>query len=130
MYQTHYPKTMKKLLKSFSYAWQGIVFAFKTQQNFRVEIILAFAVTIAAIMFQVSTLEWIIICINIFLVLSLELVNTALENTCNLYSTNINPTIKIIKDTAAASVLLVAIGSFVCASIIFLPKLINLYYEK
>ena len=121
---------MKKLLKSFSYAWQGIKFTFKTQQNFRIEILLALVVTIAAVVFQVSNTEWIIICINIFLVLSLELVNTALENTCNLYSTNINPTIKIIKDTAAASVLLVAIGSFVCAAIIFLPKLINLYYEK
>ena len=117
---------MKKLLKSFSYAWQGIVFTFKTQQNFRIEIVLASAVTIAAIVFKVSSIEWIIICINIFLVLSLELINTALENTCNLYTTQINPTIKIIKDTAAASVLLVAFGSFICAAIIFLPKLINI----
>ena len=126
MYKINHPKTMKKLLKSFSYAWQGMVFAYRTQQNFRIEILLALTVTIAAIVFQVSNTEWIIICINIFLVLSLELINTALENTCNLYSTNINPTIKIIKDTAAAAVLLVAIGSFVCASIIFLPKIIKL----
>ena len=121
---------MKKLFKSFSYAWQGIVFAFKTQQNFRLEICFALAATIAAIEFQLSALEWVVICINIFLVLSLELVNTALENTCNLYTTQINPTIKIIKDTAAASVLLVAIGSFISAAIIFLPKIINFYYEK
>ena len=117
---------MKKLLKSFSYALQGIVFAFKTQQNFKIEILLALSITVAAILFQVSAMEWIVICINIFLVLAFELVNTALENSCNLYTTKINPIIKIIKDTAAASVMLIAMGSLVTACIIFLPKIIKL----
>jgi diacylglycerol kinase len=112
----------KKLLHSFGFAFKGIETAFKTQQNFRIEIAAAFFTIAFGIMYKINSLEWLVILICIAFVLCLELVNTALENMCDVYSTAKNPTIKIIKDTAAAAVLVAAIISVSIALIIFLPK--------
>ena len=59
------------------------------------------------------------------LVLSLELLNTALENICDIVSKDFDPLIKIVKDTAAGAVFLSAAGSAVMGAVIFLPKIIH-----
>ena len=61
------------------------------------------------------------------LVLSLELMNTAIEKICDLISKDIHPVIKVVKDISAAAVLIAAIGSLFTGAIIFLPKLLNLF---
>lgn len=114
---------MKKLFFSFGYALQGIATAFKTQQNFRIETAAAITVIIVSFILKISFPEWLVILICIGFVMSLELVNTALENMCNAYTTDINPIVKIVKDTAAAAVLVAAVIAFVIALIIFIPKI-------
>ena len=59
--------------------------------------------------------------------MSLELVNTAIEEVVNLASPSINPVAKISKDVAAGAVLLSALFSVVVGIIIFLPKFISLF---
>jgi undecaprenol kinase/diacylglycerol kinase (ATP) len=59
-------------------------------------------------------------------VLVLEALNTALEYMCDLITKDVHPGIRIIKDVAAAAVLLAATGSVLIGLIIFLPKLISL----
>ena len=61
------------------------------------------------------------------LVTSLELMNTAIEETVNLASPEIHPLAKVSKDVAAGSVLLSAIFSAIIGLIIFLPKFIDLF---
>ena len=61
------------------------------------------------------------------LVLSLELMNTAIEKICDLITKDIHPVIKVVKDISAAAVLIAAIGSLFTGAIIFLPKLLNLF---
>jgi diacylglycerol kinase len=56
----------------------------------------------------------------------MELLNTAIEKICNLITKDIHPVIKVIKDIAAAAVLIVALGRFICGIIIFLPKILEL----
>jgi diacylglycerol kinase (ATP) len=114
---------IKKLLHSFGYAFQGIVIAFKTQQNFRIETVAAIIAIVAGFVFHITALEWLVVLLCIASVLCLELVNTALESMCDVYSTAINPTIKIVKDTAAAAVLIASFIAFVIALIIFIPKI-------
>ena len=75
---------MKKLLKSFKYAFEGIFTGIKEEQNMKVHIVIMILVIIFGIMLKISTIEW-IICIVLFgLVISMELVNTAIENTVDL----------------------------------------------
>ena len=75
---------MKKLLKSFKYAFDGIYTGIKEEQNMKIHITIMILVIIFGIMLKISKAEW-IICIILFgLVISMELINTAIENTVDL----------------------------------------------
>ena len=67
------------------------------------------------------------ICIAI--VLCLEMVNSAIEQLCNMVTKEFHPSIGKIKDISAGAVLLASILSFVIGCFIFLPKIISLTHE-
>ena len=72
---------------------------------------------------KVDTIEWTILILCMILVLSLEMINSAIEKICDLIQPNQHPQIKIIKDVAAGAVLLASIGAAIIGAIILLPKL-------
>ncbi len=76
---------------------------------------------------NISNTEWLILCILIAMVFSLEIMNSAIENLCDHITPQQNNTIKKIKDLAAASVFVASVISVVCGAIIFLPKLCDLF---
>ena len=115
-----------KLLRSFRFAFNGLAYALRTQQNFRIHLVILLGVVIAGWVLQVNKTEWMFIICCAMLVLILELINTALEYLCDIVTTELHPAIKIIKDVSAAAVLLGAMGSVVVGMIIFLPKLATL----
>lgn len=116
----------KRLINSFKYAFEGIIAALKSEQNLKVHILIMILVIILGIIFKISQIEW-IICIILFgFVISLELVNTAIENTVDLVTMEKNPKAKIAKDVSAASVLIVAVMSAIIGLIIFIPKLLGI----
>ncbi len=117
---------MKKLIKSFKYAFEGIVAGIKEEQNMKIHISIMILVIIFGILLKISKMEW-IICIILFgFVISMELVNTSIENIVDLITLEKNPKAKIIKDVAAGAVLISAITSAIIGLIIFIPK-INIY---
>lgn len=89
-----------------------------------VHIIAAVLICITGFYFNLTSVEWVVIVLCIVLVISFELINTAIEELCNMVHPEEHPIIKKVKDIAAAAVLVAAIGSVVAALIIFLPKLI------
>lgn len=114
---------MKEFIKSFQYAIEGIIVAIKKERNLKIHICIMVSVIICGFIFKISTTEW-IICIILFgLVISLELVNTAIENVVDLVTLEKNPKAKIAKDVAAGAVLISAIASAIIGLIIFIPKL-------
>ena len=113
----------KKLINSFKYAFRGIITALKKEQNMKIHFIIALCVIIAGIILKISTMEWLICLILIGLVISLELVNTALEQTVDIAMPEINEKAKIAKDVAAGAVLVSAIISAIIGLIIFMPKI-------
>ncbi|MEO7529774.1 MAG: diacylglycerol kinase family protein [Sediminibacterium sp.] len=118
---------MIKLVRSFGYAWQGILYCIKTQLNFRIHLVVLSMVIIGGFILHIGTTEWLFIIGCAMLVLALELLNTAIEKLCDTISTEIQPEIKIIKDVSAAAVLLSAAGSVVTGIIIFFPKMMQLF---
>lgn len=115
---------MKKVLKSFKYAFDGIFTGIKEEQNMKIHIIIMILVIIFGIMLKISKMEW-IICIILFgLVISMELINTAIENTVDLVTKEKNEQAKIAKDVAAGAVLVSAITSAIIGLIIFVPKIL------
>ena len=116
---------MKKLIKSFKYAIEGIITGIKQERNMKIHIIIMILVIIFGIILKISKIEW-IICIILFgFVISLELVNTAIENTVDLVTLEKKTKAKIAKDVAAGSVLVSAITSIIIGLIIFIPKIIR-----
>ncbi len=118
---------MKKLLKSFKYAFEGIFTGIKEEQNMKIHITIMILVIIFGIMLKISKTEW-IICIILFgLVISMELINTAIENTVDLITKEKNEQAKIAKDVAAGAVLVSAIASAIIGLIIFVPKILLIF---
>lgn len=116
--------TMKQK-NTFIHAAGGIGHTFLKETNFRVHVaVMALAVALGVVL-HISAMEWLFVAGCSMLVLSMELINTAIENICDLISKEYHPLIKIIKDVAAAAVLVSAAGSVVTGGIIFFPKLFH-----
>lgn len=116
-------KGRKKLINSFKYAFSGIFLSFKTERNMKIHFLVMFLVIVMGLLFKISTFEW-IICILLFgLVISLELINTAIEKTVDLAMPKINENAKIAKDVSAGAVLISAICSAIIGLLIFIPKI-------
>ncbi len=114
---------MKNFFTSFKYAFAGIISSIKTERNFKVQSLSAALVLLFAFILKVDTIEWTILILCMILVLSLEMINSAIEKICDLIQPNQHPQIKIIKDVAAGAVLLASIGAAIIGAIILLPKL-------
>ena len=119
-------KGFKRLFKSFTYAFEGLKYAFKYEQNILVHSLATILVIIAGIFFKISLMEWLIITLIIGLVIATELINTSIEATIDLITQETHPLAKIAKDTAAAAVLIFGLAAIIIALIIFLPKILIL----
>lgn len=115
---------MKNFFASFKYAFAGFFYTLKKERNFKVQLFATVMVIAAAFIFKVNNPEWALLIICSVLVLSLEMMNTAIEKICDLLHPEKHPQIKIIKDVAAGAVLLAAIGASIIGLIILLPKLL------
>ena len=110
------------LYKSFGYAFQGIFTCIRNERNMKIHCGAAVLVVIAGIVLGLSVTEW-CICLGLFgMVMSLELLNTAVEAVVDLVTQERKPLAKIAKDTAAGAVLIAAIMAAVVGLIIFVPK--------
>ena len=116
-----------KVIRSFRYAYDGIVYCCKTQFNFRIHLAVLAFVIIAGMVLGINKTEWLFIIVWSVLVLVFEMTNTALEFLCDTISKDFHPGIKVIKDVAAGAVLICAAGSVVTGIIIFLPKILGLF---
>lgn len=117
---------IKRLGKSFMYAFDGLKYAFKYEQNILIHTLATILVIICGIYFQISTFEWLVLCLIIGLVIATELINTSIEATIDLITNEVHPLAKVAKDTAAAAVLVFGITAIVIGIIIFVPKLFGI----
>jgi len=118
-----------KRIKSFVYAFNGLKILIKEEHNSRIHFFATIVVLIASIVLKISLFEWIAIIFAIGFVISLEVVNSAIENIADFISPEKDEKIKKIKDLAAAAVLISAITAFIIGLIVFLPKFHELYYS-
>jgi diacylglycerol kinase len=110
------------LNKTFSTAFNGIKYFFKTERNGKIQAGVSLITILSGLYLRITAVEWIIIVLCMGLVLALEMINTALEHLCNMIHADYHPSIKIIKDIAAGAVLTFSAVSVVAGLIIFLPK--------
>lgn len=114
---------MSRLMRSFSHAYKGILFALHNEKNFQIEIIGGTLAVILMLFFPLSGLERALIILSIALVLTLELANTALERVMDILKPRIHPYARVIKDVMAGAVLLVSLAAIAIGVAIFVPYL-------
>ncbi|MBD2278166.1 diacylglycerol kinase family protein [Aphanizomenon flos-aquae] len=115
------------LFVSFKYAWAGITYAFQTQRNFRIHVAVCALAIGLSVFLQLETVEVSIIAITSGLVLTLELVNTAIESIVDLtVKQSYHELAKVAKDCAAGAVLVSALVALLVASILIFPPLATL----
>lgn len=108
-----------KLIKSFRYAFAGLVVAIKEQVNLRIHVATALLVIAAGFYFQITPGEWAVILFSMALVISLELVNTSIENLTDLVTLERKPLAGKVKDIAAAAVMVSCIAAMIIGLVVF-----------
>ena len=116
---------LKRLAKSFKYAFKGAVKTFKEEQNLRIQSKVGILVLIFASVLGLNKLEIVILIFSISLVLVMELVNSAIERVGDVLKPRLNGYIKEIKDIMAAAVMIASFSSVVIGVIIFWPYLLE-----
>ena len=114
-------------LQSLKNAINGILSVIKSGKNIKIQLVLAIIAIMAGFIFKITNIEFLILILTIFFVLVSEFMNTARENLCDLYTTEYNEKIKLIKDIGAGAVTLSAIASVCVGLIMFLPKVLILF---
>ncbi len=117
------PFSILSRIKSFKYAFAGIVDFFKSEHNAFIHLLATIVVVILAIMFHVSGIEMIALIFAFGFVWVAELFNTAIEKIMDFISTEQHPNIKFIKDLSAAAVLVAACVAIAVGCFVFIPKL-------
>ncbi|MFH0891740.1 MAG: diacylglycerol kinase family protein [Candidatus Falkowbacteria bacterium] len=112
---------IKRLAKSFKYAFQGLVKTFKEEQNLKLQTGIALLAVILAVFFGISRLEWCFLVFTIGLVILMEIANSAVERITDVLKPRINSYVKEIKDIMAAAVMLSSMVAIIIGLIIFFP---------
>ena len=119
----------RNLSDSLEFAITGIFTAFKEERNMKKHAISAVLAVIAGLIFRVSAVEWIFLLNSIFLVITFEIINSAIENVVDLASNyHFSMLAKNAKDMAAGAVLVVSGYAFITGLIIFVPKVWTLLF--
>ena len=104
----------------------GISYVTKNEKNFKREIALGIIVLILSYILKIDKIEFIIVLTMICLVLTTEIINTAIERTVDLVTKEYHELARIAKDVSAGSVLVTSIFALIIGIIIFIPKIITL----
>ncbi|MHC6179130.1 diacylglycerol kinase [Clostridium sp. JNZ X4-2] len=114
---------VKKLLDSFNYAIEGIIYSVRTQRNMKIHMIAAVLVLTMCFFYDLSKIEILAVIIATSMVIMAELFNTAVEFAIDATTNYYHPLAKIAKNVAAGGVLIAAVNAVVIGYIIFWDKL-------
>lgn len=125
---------IKKLIKSFVYAFEGFKFCLRSERNLRIHVSMIYYVLFFSAILKITALEVVLLVLCFGLVVSCELLNTAIELICDKEKAGFNYFIKRAKDIAAAAVFSTAVTAIIVGLIVFVPKvpqllaILNIYY--
>ncbi len=115
---------IKRLFKSFKYAFKGLIKTFREEQNLKIQSFFAVVALILGWHFQIDRFDWIMLVFVIGLVILMELANSAVERVTDVLRPRINTYVKEIKDIMAAAVMIASIVAVIAGVIIFWPYIL------
>ena len=115
-----------RFLKSFGYSMDGLAYAYKYEQSMLIHVIATIGVVTANILFGISSFEWLVTLLSIGMVLSAELINTAIEAVVDLVTLEIHPLAKIAKDCGSAATFVLAMMAAAIGFVVYIPHIIEI----
>lgn len=115
--------TNSNFLDAWKNAVNGIIYATTTQRNVKIQLVIAVAVVIVSLFFDLNRAEFLCFLFTIILILFAEMCNTAIETVVDLYVDVYHPKAKIAKDVAAGGVVITAINAIIVAYFLFFDKI-------
>ena len=109
--------------EKFADAFRGLKTGIRSQVSFFVHFFAAFAVVGAGLLFHFNHEEWSILAICITIVLTAEMLNTAIEMLARAITDQVDPNVGAALDIGSAAVLIASIGASVIGAIVFLHRL-------
>lgn len=122
------PGKNSRYIDSFRFAFKGVQTVFQEERNMRTHVITGVLVLLVALFLPMTRSDWLWILLSSFLVIVMEIWNTAVENLVDLVTDEFHPLAKKVKDMAAAAVLISTGFAVVTGCIILLPKLIEVLF--
>ncbi len=110
---------MRKQLKSFAAAFRGFFSAIATEGHLRFHLVAAVYVIAFSFFYEMDAVKWAVIVILISLIISAELINSAIETLCDRVTRDYDEMIKTVKDISAAAVLVLSVGAVVAAFLFY-----------
>lgn len=114
---------LERYIKSFDHAIDGIIYCLKNEHNMIIIFIATAVAIILGFTFKINSYEWLFIITICGLIASCEVINSSIEATIDLITTNVHPLAKIAKDTASSATLILCIVALIGAIVIFVPKI-------
>lgn len=104
-------------------AFSGIIYAVTTQSNIKKQLIIAVAVMLISLFFDLNKAEFLCLMFTVVLIIVAEMINTAIETVVDLYTDLYHPKAKIAKDVGAGAVVIAAINAVIVAYFLFFEKI-------
>ena len=105
----------QSLLRRFGFALAGFLHAVRTENSLRLQAIVFVLVLVALAVLRPAPLWWAVVLLASAGVLAAELLNTAIETLADHLSPGVHPQIRVVKDCAAAAVLVTVLGAVAVA---------------
>ncbi len=119
-------KFKQALFAGFKNAFNGILAAFRRGRNIRIQFTIGTLVLVAGLLFRLNAIQLGLLLLLCGVVISLEILNTALEQLCDVVQPNWHAQIGNIKDMSAGAVLWMSIFSVIIGVLVFAPTILSL----
>ncbi|MGB4351495.1 MAG: diacylglycerol kinase [Tissierellaceae bacterium] len=113
----------RSIIDSFNYAVSGIILSLKTERNMLIHYIIAILVLGLSLFFDFTRVEFLLLLFAISLVLTLEMINTAIEKTVDMVTKEYHPYARIAKDISAGAVLIASVNALIVGYLLFFDRL-------
>ena len=110
-------------IRGVGYAFKGAYLLITTEASIKTQFFIGILVTIAGFYSEISKTEWILQILTIGLIMSLEGINTTIEEIADFIHPEHHHKIGLIKDLAAGAVFIFAVAAFIIGCFIYIPKI-------
>lgn len=120
---------VKRVIRSIKFSYEGLVYAYKYEQSLWLHALSFFFLVLFGVVFKISFNQWAIVILSSLFILSIELLNTAIEATVDMVTKKSNPYAKIAKDCGSAAAFVASFAHMAICLFVFYDKFMEVIFR-